>query len=285
MQTLRRIAGEPLLHFAALGALLFALRGGSDLGAGGAQQRIVVTHGQVEQLATTFERTWQRPPSAEERRGLIEDWIRTEVAYREAQALGLDTGDEVVRRRLRQKLEFLTEDAGQGEPTEAELRTYLEAHPDAFRTPVRLSFRQIYLNPTRREDADGDARRLLIRLVGNPDADVSELGDPLLVPGEMTDVAQPEIASTFGGAFADALDTAPVDRWSGPVESGYGLHLVRVRARADGELPALEQIRPEVEREWQNARRIQVLDDAYQQARSRYEIVVEATDDEVAQRR
>ena len=257
MQILRRIAGEPLLHFAALGALLFALSKGSDFAPGEAQQRIVVTRGQVEQLATTFERTWQRPPSAEERDGLIEDWIRTEVAYREAQALGLDAGDEVVRRRLRQKIEFLTEDAGQGEPTEAQLRAYLEAHPDDFRTPARLSFRQIYLSPTGREDAAEDARLLLTRLVANPDADVSELGDPLLVPGEMMDVAQPEIASAFGGAFADALDAAPVDRWWGPVESGYGVHLVRVRARADGELPSLEQIRPEVEREWQNARRIQ----------------------------
>ncbi len=268
---------EPLVHFFALGALLFVLHAVVGDPTARSRERIVVTRGQIEQLATTFARIWQRPPTRRELDGLVEDWIRSEVAYREALALGIDEGDVIVRRRLRQKLEFLTEDATEATPTDDELRAYLAEHPDDFRTPARATFTQVYLSPARRDDAAADARTLLARL--DDAADPGDLGDPLLAPRELVDAPRTEVESVFGTAFADAVETAPVGRWSGPVESGYGVHLVNVARRTDGTVPALEEVRPAVVREWQNARRTRLLDEAYQRLRAQYEIVVEPVAD------
>lgn len=266
------------MHFFALGALLFVLAGPGD-DAAGETRRIVVSRGRIQQLATTFARTWQRPPTREELDGLIDDWIRTEVAYRQARALGIDEGDVVVRQRLRQKLEFLTEDATQAAPTNAELADYLAAHPDAFRTPARYTFAQIYLSPERREDPEADARALLARLSDNDERNLGDLGDPLLVPPQMASASGREVASVFGETFANALAGAPLARWTGPIESGYGVHVVRVVHRTEGIVPPLAEVRDAVEREWQNARRIRTLDEAYARMRARYEIVVESIGD------
>jgi len=276
MTMLRSIAREPLVHFFALGTCLFLAHAAVGNAPDTSRGRIVVTRGQIEQLAAAFARTWQRPPTRVELDGLVEDWIRTEVAYRQARALGIDGDDVVVRRRLRQKLEFLTEDVTQAAPSDEELRAYMAAHADVFRTPARLTFSQIYLSPERRADAAADAGALLARLADERDLDARELGDPLLVPHELVDAAPSEVASVFGNAFADAVATAPVGCWSGPVESGYGIHLVFVRQRIAGGMPTLEEARSTVEREWQSARRTRVLDDAYARMRARYEIVVDS---------
>jgi len=142
---LRSVLREPLLHFLVLGGLLFLifqLRGGAS-GPGGT--RIAITPGLVEHLASGFARTWQRPPTDQELKGLIDDHIKEEIATREATAMGLDRDDAIIRRRLRQKLEFLVEDAvDQAPPTDAELQAWLDAHPGAFRreAPVPVGHRQ-----------------------------------------------------------------------------------------------------------------------------------------------
>ena len=279
MNALSRLSREPLVHFFALGALLFALHGlraASPVN----PARIVVTRAQIEQLATIFERTWQRPPTAVELDGLVEDWIRTEVAVRQARALGLDEQDTVIRRRLRQKLEFITEDVARTTPGDDELRRYLTAHPDAFRTPPRFTFTQIYLSSERHADPVADARVLLARLDAPSDGlDTSTLGDPLLAPGELVDAPRPQVAGVFGDTFAAALESVPIGRWAGPIDSGYGVHLVLLRERIEGAIPPLDEIRTAVEREWQNARRIEVLDEVYRRLRDRYEIVIDRPHD------
>jgi len=276
---LTRIAREPLVHFAILGALLFAFAGRSGTERD-RERRIVVTRGQIEQLATTFTRTWQRPPTRAELDGLIDDWVRTEVAYRQALALGIDEGDTVVRRRLRQKLEFLTEDATAAEPTDAQLAAYLEAHADEFRSPDRYSLTQVYLSPERRADAARDAANVAKRLDDDPSLDPATLGDPLLVPRTLEDAPGPEIASVFGKQFAESLAALPIGHWSGPVTSGYGEHAVRIERRTPGRVPPLEAIRETVLREWQNAERTRLLEEAYRRMRAQYEVVVEPIDDD-----
>jgi hypothetical protein len=151
---LERLIREPLLHFLLLGAALFiAYARISGSGDRRARDEIVVTLGQVEHLAAGFAKTWQRAPSDVELKGLIDDWVREEIATREAIAMGLDQGDSVIRRRLRQKLEFVSEDiAAESEPTDADLRAYLEAHPDSFRVEPRFTFSQVYLDPAKHAD-------------------------------------------------------------------------------------------------------------------------------------
>ena len=168
MAGLRKILREPLLHFGVLGAGLFLLFGLIGEPADQRSDSIVITEAKIENLAELFERTWRRPPTPAELDGLIEDHIKEEIFYREALALGLDRDDTVIRRQLRLKMQFISEDfAPQTEPTEDELRAFLAEHADRFRSPSRISFTQVYLSPDRRgEDAWSDAERLLVALSG-----------------------------------------------------------------------------------------------------------------------
>ena len=179
---------EPLVHFLVLGAgifLLAALVGESDQDQ---PDQIVVSVGQIDRLVETWQRTWQRPPTQVELEGLVEDHIREEILYREAIALGLDRDDTIIRRRLRQKMEFLPQDlVDQVGPTDAELRTYLRENADAYQVETRVSFQHIYLNLERRGTAaEGDARRLLAELKANGGpVKPAVLSDPILLPYDL----------------------------------------------------------------------------------------------------
>jgi len=275
---LRRALREPLLHFLLLGGALFALYQATGSMARAPAGTITVSEGRIRNLADTFARTWQRPPTAPELDGLIEDFIREEVRYREAVALGLDRDDTVVRRRLRQKLEFISEDEAAGvEPTEAQLAEYLAAHAQDYSVAARLSFRQVFLDPQRHGAAlEADALALLDALrsrARTPDLD--RLGDRLMLEPAYSDVAATEVARLFGEAFAGELLKAPVGEWSGPLRSGYGAHLVRIDAREPGRAPPLAEVREQVRRDWAAAQRRAALDAQYQALRQRYAIRIE----------
>jgi hypothetical protein len=277
-----KLLREPLVHFLALGLglfLLFGIVGESD---DAATSRIVVSTARVAQLTEIFARTWQRPPTEQELEGLIEDHIREEVYYREALAMGLDRDDTIVRRRLRQKLEFFTDDlVAAVDPTEEQLEAYHREHADDFRVPAQLSFGQIYFNRDRRgTQTPSDAEALLTRLNGaDSGIDTDGLGDSLMLPGDYDRVPEDEVARRFGGEFAAALAALPVGRWSGPVESGFGLHLVLIRERYPGSLPPLAEVRKAVEREWRNARREEAAEAFYRGLRERYVVSVESPEE------
>jgi hypothetical protein len=240
--------------------------------------QIVVTPGHIEHLLVSFSRTWQRPPTAPELAGLIDDYIREEVLYREAVAMGLDRDDTIVRRRLRQKLEFLTEETAEmAPPADTDLQAFLEQHPDVFHVEPRLAFQHVYLSRDRRGDAvTAEARQLLVQLTTDTAVtDPTALGDPFLLPPEFALSSHSEIARLFGDAFAQQLQPLEPGRWTGPIESAYGLHLVYVRARVDGRVPVLAEVRQAVQREWLAARRTAVHEQFYQRLRARYTVVVE----------
>ena len=156
---MKRIFKEPLLHFLLLGAAIFVIYGLVSKGSSGEPGRIVITQGQLASMLESFTATRQRTPTQEEWEGLIRARVREEVYYREALALGLDKDDIVIRRRLQQKIEFVSDDvAAQAAPTDAELNAYLQAHPDAFRVEPQFTFRQVYLNPEK-HGAEPCARR------------------------------------------------------------------------------------------------------------------------------
>jgi hypothetical protein len=275
---MKRFLREPLWHFLLLGAAVFAAFHWMSGDAGTEPRHIVVTQGQIENFATAFARSWRRPPTAEELDGLIRDYIREEVAVREAVALGLDRDDAVIRRQLRQKLEFVSEDlAALAQPTEAELRAYLEQHADAFRTVPRFTFTQVYLNPQRRgADLARDAARLLTVLDHASDnVDVSALGDPFLLGHTFNALSGRDIVKLFGDEFAANLGELAPGRWQGPMESGYGAHLVLISDRTPGRSPELAEVRDAVRREWTNARRVETQEKFYQALLQRYTVTVE----------
>jgi hypothetical protein len=268
---------EPLLHFLALGALLFLLFNWRGAGCGGSN-RIVITPGQIDSMVATFTRTWQRPPTEQELKGLVDDHVREEIATREAMALGLDRDDTVIRRRLRQKLEFVAEDSiDTRPPTEAQLQAWLDAHPDQFRIEPQVAFRQVYVSPDRRgAAADADARNILAHLsLAGPSVALDAIGDPLMLPNEVPLGSRTDIARQFGEEFADAVLKIAPGSWAGPVRSGYGLHIVYVGQRREGRSPALAEVRPVVEREFLSDRRKRELDAMYERWLTRYRVIVE----------
>ena len=269
---------EPLLHFLLIGVALFLLYRLVDRDGVAAPRQIVVTEARVEALSENFAKTWMRPPTPQELRGLVDDYVAEEVYYREAIAMGLDRDDTVIRRRLRQKMEFISEDvAASVEPTSAELQAYLARHADKFVRASRLTFQQVFLNGERRgEQARLDAERLLAELqAGRGSGDPLEAGDPTLLPPVMESATPQDIENMFGQAFAASVEDAPIGQWAGPFQSGYGLHLVRVDRREPGTLPTLEEIRPLVLREWQVEQRARLNAELLAKLRARYEIRVE----------
>jgi hypothetical protein len=271
---MRKALREPLLHFLVLGLLLFAFfewRGGGT-GAG----RIVVTAGQLQHFAAGFARTWQREPTEAELKGLVDEYVREEMAAREAFVEGLDRDDAIIRKRLRQKLEFLVEDAvDQAPPTEADLQAWLTAHPDAFRVEGQVALRQVFLRRDR-TGASAEATRLLARLrAAGTGADTARLGDPTTLPPELSLGPVREVGLTFGEAFARAVEAAPLGQWTGPVESAYGLHLVLVRERLPPSLPDLAAVRPKVVGEVIAERRKRALTALYDGLLTRYRVTIE----------
>ena len=227
---------------------------------------------------TAMARTWQRPPTERELKGLIDDWVREEIAVREAAAAGLDKDDAIIRRRLRQKLEFLTEEAADAAPPSAkDLEAYLDAHADQFRVEPRVAFRQVVVTRERHgPKAEVEARALLARLrTAGPGVRTEHLGDPSLLPSEVELAPRSEVVRAFGSDFASRLDAVAPGGWEGPVESPFGLHLVLVTARAEGAVPALADVRPAVEREFAADRRKGQLDAFYERLLTKYKVVVE----------
>jgi hypothetical protein len=279
---------EPLLHFLVLGAALFGLFSMVDKNNSEAPAKIIVSTSRVTTLADGFARTWRRPPTEQELQGLVEDYIRDEIFYREGRAAGLDRDDFVIRRRVRQKMEFLAEDMAAAEPSDEQLGAHLASNPERFQTEDRLTFHHVFLSATRRGSAlDDDARQIADTLVRtSAPEDTATLFDPFLLGEEFREMSQSDIARTFGEGFAKRLSAMAPGRWQGPIPSSFGVHFVFVDERAKGNLPSLASVREAVQREWLNARRIEAEQKLYRTLRDRYQIVVEtlpkATASEIA---
>ena len=241
-----RLLREPLLQFLGLGAILFALYGLVDKrGVEAPPEKIVVSTSQITNLSDGFARTWRRPPSEEELQGLIEDYIRDEVYYRAGRAAGLDRDDVIVRRRVRQKMEFLAEEVSVPEPAEEQLAAFLAANPERFRTEDRLTFRQVYLSPSRHAGTiDHDLEQIKVVLSSaDPAADAEGFGDAFLMGDDFRAIALRDMASMFGENFAQQIFAAEPGRWLGPIASTFGQHFVFISERTKGSVPALDAVR------------------------------------------
>ncbi len=268
---------EPLLQFLVMGAALFGLFSIVAKKEAEVPTKVVVSATRVATLADRFARTWRRPPTDGELQGLVEDYIRDEIFYREGRAAGLDRDDFVIRRRVRQKMEFLAEDMAAVEPSDEELAAYLSSNPERFRTEDRLTFHQVFLSATRRGGAlDDDAKRFAETLVrDSAPVDTAAIGDPFLLGEIFREISRSEVARTFGEGFAQQLFGVQLGRWQGPVMSSFGAHFVFADEHVKGNLPPLDSVRNAVRREWQNARQIEAEQRLYRSLRDRYQIVVE----------
>lgn len=271
---IRALWREPLLHFLVIGAVLFLVY---EWKGGDGADRVVITRAQIEHLRSGFTSASNRPPTDQELDGLIEEHVRDELAVREAQALGLDRDDTVLRQRLRQKLEFVAESAEPAVPTDAELQAWLTSHADRYREGPRFAFRQVgFRGSEGGADAEVRASRVLARLAGaGPDAPLDGLGDLKMLPADVDLAPRGEVERLFGTVFADALPELPLGQWSGPVPSSFGSHVVLVREREAEREPVLEDVRGAVQRELLAERKVLQLDAMYRELRERYRVVIE----------
>jgi PPIC-type PPIASE domain len=278
MTFVAKLVREPLVHFIIIGAAVFglyAMVSGGDRD--NARDMIVVTDGRVQQLAEIFARTWQRPPTREELRGLIDAYIKEEVYYREALKLGLDRDDTLIRRRMQQKMEFVTEPSDELLVADDDaLQAFLDAHNAEFRAESRIAFDQVFLNPeTPGEAAVTRAEQTLEVLKASKPGDIPpDVGDPTLLPTSMRLSPLSGIARNFSEAFAANLTDLPEGEWAGPIKSPYGLHLVRVTKRIDGYDPELAEVRDAVEQKWRTEKRDEFQEQTYDQLLAKYEVIL-----------
>lgn len=278
---MKRLLREPLIHFLLLGAILFGVYAYAERGHGGQQSRqIRLTIGDLSQLVSVFQSQWRRDPTPEELRQLVEDRVREEVLYREALALGLEKEDTIVKRRMAQKMQFLAEDvAAAHEPARKELATWYEANRDRFASPPRVSFRHLYFSPDHRgARAREDAAAALTKLAGQPEDSnlAATIADAFMFQEYYRDRTPEFLGKEFGPNFALAVAKLSPGSWQGPVESGFGWHLVFVDTLIPGGLPAFEEVEADVKTAWLAEQKVQAWQKAYQDMRAKYTVLLPA---------
>lgn len=277
MSIVRRVLSEPLAQFLILGAVVFGAYSVIERSPPAEDRRIIeVTDGQLAQMFETFSKTWQRPPTEGELKGLIDGYVKEEVFYREGQKMHLDQDDTVFRRRMQQKMEFLLEpSAEQLTPTPGELEDYLKAHEDKYRRPLKLAFRQVFFRSKRPgDDGEKAASAALAILKADASVSVTSFGDSSLLPHQMGITDSHVIAASFDEGFVQDLSSGPTGQWFGPIRSQYGIHLVMVEEIVKAGAPLLDDVKDAVELDWESARRQEIADSRYAEMKKQYDIRV-----------
>lgn len=267
---LRAVLREPLLHFLLIGLGLFLLYGQVSPSVSGSR-RITVSQAQVDELVRQYRTAWNRSPSPAELKGLIDTYVRDEILYREGLSMGLDRDDAVIKRRVRQKYDLISEEEDRSDPTDADLLAYLKAHPAAFVRPAVVGFDQIFFDPASSSpEAVGTAKAVLAR-----GANTEAIGQASMLPRHVDNSSLDLVARDFGDNFAKQVGTAPVGKWVGPLASEFGVHLIRVNSRTAPSLPPLDRVRAAVAREWENDRRERSSRAEYRRLRADYDVIIE----------
>ncbi|WP_083222372.1 peptidyl-prolyl cis-trans isomerase [Ensifer sp. LC163] len=279
-RTWHSFLSEPLLHFVVVGAVLF---GGYHLlnptQEGGAEtNEIVLTKDDVRQLAISWLAQGRSTPTIEQVRGLVDQKVTQEILFREAVALGLDRDDEVVKRRLAQKMDFLAADvAALQEPTTEQLKTWFAGNSQAFALPGHASFRHLYFSSDRHGAATRDAASAALTRVNGKSPDTAEaagVGEPFMFQNHYGDATPDQMAKEFGPDFSRALFQLTPRKWEGPIQSGYGWHLVWIDAIEPGRIPTFAEVEPAVRAGWIDDQYREIKRTALDEMRSRYVVTV-----------
>lgn len=269
---MKQIVKEPLVHFLLIGFAIFsvyALVNPSTT----QDKRVVVDNGRIKNIIAMFEKKWHRAPSDAELQGLIDDYVLEEIYYRQAIEMGMDQNDVIVRRRLRQKMEFFTTSAAaMVEPEEEDLKQYLQQNADKYKADNRYSFEQVYIS------SDRSPQELKHRLSETKQALMlggSASSDRTLLPQSLSNASAFEVERIFGIGFSRKLDSLSMGTWSEPLQSGLGWHFIKLTQRKAGEMPALSQVRDAVMRDWVYEKSQTLRKELERKLRSEYPVVVE----------
>ena len=276
---MKRLFREPLLHFLLIGGALFAayrFAQPKDKPAA-APNEIRLSLDDLNRMALLFQSQWKRQATAPELEHLMASRVQMEILYREALAMGLDKDDEIVKRRMAQKMQFLAEDAAPQELTTAELKSWYAKNSERFAMPKRVSFRHLYFSPDRRAArARDDAASALTKLAGQPvDAKLAgSISDPFMFQDYYSDRGTDQLGKDFGPNFALEVAKLPTGSWQGPIESGFGWHLVFVDTATDGRVPDFEEIEPEIKTAWLTEQKSLAWEKAYKEMRNKYTVLL-----------
>lgn len=277
---LTRLFKEPLIQFLIIGAAIYGAY--AVFGSPEEDYRdniILVDSNRINAMISEWESRWQRPPTRQEIDGLIQQYIREDVLYRQAVSMGLNEDDPITRRRMAQKLEFLTSDLAQlQEPAEGELETFFEEFEENYRDPDRISFSHIFIDPDARGDSTlDDADELLAQLkaAGEPTEEMLQKGDRFMLQDYFAAATELDIRRQLGSGFAESVLALAPGQWHGPVLSGYGVHLVYVFAFEEAPAPKFEVVRERVLEDWHTVKREEFNQQFLESLKERFEIIVD----------
>lgn len=276
MKIIKRLLREPLVHFLAIGGLIFAVFAAISDPGPMPPDKIVVAPARIAQLAKGFQAVWRRRPNDAELDAMIDEFVREEIYYREALALGLDRNDTIVRRRLKQKMEFLSNSGAEIlKPVSGELEIFFRANEKSFRQEMRVAFEQIFLG---RNPSPQRIKRILAALERGSVLEISKLGESTFLPAKLRLSPSEAVDGVFGKGFFKRLVSFSPGEWAGPIASAYGIHLVRINITLTARTPPLAEVRDAVIRDWraEKAREIGVLQ--YARLLERYVVEIQRAD-------
>lgn len=281
MDSILKYLREPLVQFLVLGAAIYVVYGLFGAEGEEAQEYTIVVDGpRLEAMVSAWQSRMQRPPTQQELDGLVNQYIREEILYREAKAMGLGEDDPITRRRMAQKLEFLTRDVARlKEPEPGEVESFFETNVERYRSPALITFSHVFFDPDKRADTVlGDAEQMLVELqqLGEPPEESQERGDRFMLQSYYPQKTELEIRKQLGSGFAESVFNLEAGRWHGPVLSGYGVHLVYVYERLEAADPEFAEVRERVYADWQAEQQDTLNEEYYESLKNRYTIVIDA---------
>jgi len=236
---MKKLLREPLVHFLLIGVILFLIYG--LVNTTPTQNEIIIDDGLINEIVAKWELQRNRQPTLEELTGLVNEFVEQEVLYREALEMNLDHNDEIVKRRLAQKMEFISDGLAESlQPSEEMLKKYFEDNKDKYSRDPVYTISHVYFSQDKRSDAYIDAKNALEL------ESMEGLGDPLSLPKTYTDASSFAISRDYGTSFANSLDNLEIGKWTGPINSGLGVHLVFIKEKKAGGLYAFEEVNDKV---------------------------------------
>lgn len=254
---------QPLIWFALIGLALFVIDGQFTVN----RNEVFVSSALRDRLGTLWLTQTGQAASATELDALVENWIQEEVLYQEALRLGLDQDDSIVRRRLVQKLSFIAESEESPAPEYEDLLAYYQANLQDYTLPVRYSFQQLFFSQAIQ------AEQALTALANG--ANPRDLGESsMLNPGYAYRSAL-DLNATFGAGFADQLTELETGLWQGPVQSGFGLHLVLLNAVHAEQISPFDTIQRQVTEDYHRYQQLNARNAYIDNLLQEYTITVE----------
>lgn len=275
---MNKLLREPLFHFLLLGGLLFALYSFLNKDEVDPEDYTIhITQSDVDRLVKAYQKNWNASPDSTTLAAIIEEEVNTELLYREALRMNLDHNDEIIRRRLKQKFEFLVKDlVSLEQASETDLQAFYKEHPKFYQSPKTISFSQIYFSPDKRPNPQQDASTLFSQINNqDPPATFKQQGDDFHLPSHFVKKNKEAVRQDFGKQFADALFQINKQGWVSPIPSGYGYHLVYIDTILSAAPLSFDRVQERVIQDWSQQQQLNYNEQLLKNLRSQYQIEYE----------